>query len=108
MQFSMSRELYDYLGEVSDLSLRDDYSGRGMFGATCFGIDTSSLATVAKEFDRALCDVMSMCASDEPEVNAIAEEAEELRDMDIFQSYCQDNMGLDYIVYFPGVTVESE
>lgn len=108
MKFNMSRELYDYLQEVSDLSLRDDYSGRFMFGATCFGIVTSSLATVAKEFDRALCDVMSMCASDEPEVDAIAEEAEELRDMDIFQNYCQDSMGLDYIVYFPGVTVESE
>ena len=108
MQFNMSRKLYDALGEISDLDLRDDYSGRGMYGATCFGIVTGSLATVAKEFDRALCDVISACASYEPEVNAIAEEAEELRDMDIFRGYCQDSMGLDYIVYFPGVTVEDE
>ena len=108
MQFQMSRNLYEALVEMSDLDFRDDYSGRCMFGATCFGIVTSSLATVAKEFDRALCDVMHECASDEPEVNEIAEEAEELRDMDIFQNYCQDSMGLSYIVYFPGVTVEPE
>lgn len=108
MQFSMSRELYDALEEVSDLEFRDDYSGRCMYGETCFGIVTYSLPTVAMEFNRALQDVIDTCTSDEPDPDSIADEAEELLDADIFQSYRQDSMGLGYIVYFPGVTVEDE
>lgn len=108
MKFNMSRALYDALGECSELDFRDDYSGRCMFGETCFGIVTDRVATVARDFQRALRGVIRDCTSYESGPDSIADEAQELLDTDIFQSYCQDSMGLDYIVYFPGVTVESE
>lgn len=106
MKFNMSRALYDALEECSELDFRDDYSGRFMFGETCFGIVTDSLATVARDFQNALRDVIRDCTSYEPGPDSIADEAQELLDTDIFTDYRQDNMGLSFIVYFPGITVE--
>lgn len=106
MKFNISRALYDALKECSELDFRDDYSGRFMFGATCFGIVTDKVATVSRDFQCALHDVIRDYASDESGPDAIADEAAELLNTDIFNNYRQDNMGLSYIVYFPGVTVE--
>ena len=59
-------------GDGYKAEIRDDYSGRGMFGATCYGIVT-----------------------DGPEI------VDKLTPLGTNQKI--DNMGLDYIVYFPNL-----
>lgn len=77
----------DSLAEMYGVTLRDDYSGRGMYGTKCFGIDYDLVSAwdVAKYliealgYDRA-CEMM--------------------------EQHTMDSMGLGYIHYFPGVIVE--
>lgn len=69
-------------------TLRWDYSGRGMYGATCFGI-TGNLWLFGK-FLLALSDCL-----DDVEVMD-----------DLMDRVCTDSMGHDTIFYFPGLKVE--
>lgn len=77
----------DSLAEMHDMTLRDDYSGRGMYGERCFGITywSSSAWDVAKY-------LMAALGQD--------------RAFQIMDSHHMDSMGRDYIHYFPGVVVE--
>lgn len=65
--------------------VREDYSGRGMYGAGCFGIVAEDVAEVVPILRKALG----------------AEAA-----MDLLEGTVTDSMGRDIIVYFPSVTVE--
>lgn len=56
-------------------SIRDDYSGRGMFGRTCYGID-------CRHLDEALLEVKQVNL---PTPN-------------------YDNMGKGWIIYWPSIT----
>lgn len=77
----------DSLAEMHDMTLRNDYSGRGMYGDKCFGIDywSTSAWDVAKF-------LMAALGQD--------------RAFEIMESHHMDSMGMGYIHYFPGVTVE--
>ncbi len=58
--------------------VRENYSGRGMFGKICFGIIYRDVQTIIEEAaERGL------------------------------KGASQDNMGLDYIVYWPSVSKDS-
>ena len=65
--------------------VREDYSGRAMYGAGCFGIVAEDVAEVVPILRKALG----------------AEAA-----MDLLEGTVTDSMGRDIIVYFPSVTVE--
>ena len=73
-----------YLG-LEDV--REDYSGRGMFGERCFGIVAESLEEVIPILRKALGDTQAL---------------------DLLEAMSTDSMGRDTIYYFPGVIVESE
>ena len=82
VNMNMSDKIYlveclasEYGSFGDDEPLRDDYSGRGMYGATCYGIVT-----------------------DDPE--GLIERAAELG----LKGACTDNMGLDTIVYWRNIT----
>lgn len=80
--------------------LRDDYSGRGMLGAQCFGFVTP-LASDAYRILLHLLVFMSVDGDHDPSV------AIELVD-ELIRNARQDNMGMDVIVYFPGYALTPE
>lgn len=70
-------------------TVREDYSGRGMYGATCFGLVTPSQADAFKI-------LWYYNAPDERDFSKVPELLDDMR---------TDNMGYDVIVYFPGWTL---
>lgn len=67
------------------------YSGRGMFGDTCFGIVCSSPSQAMLSLGQAL---------GEEELDEGLVEA--------FSDHRQDSMGVESIIYFPAITVSEE
>ena len=84
--------LYEMYGTGSDTSFRDDYSGRGMYGKVCVGfvVATNGVLSVGAALAQAL-----------------EEDYPTLLHYMITHS-CMDNMGHDWIVYFPGVTLAED
>lgn len=76
----------DSLAETYEMTLRNDYSGRGMYGEKCFGIDYWS--TSSWEVAKYLMEALGVD-----------------RTYQIMEVHHMDSMGMDYIHYFPGVTV---
>lgn len=99
MSIIMSRDLYECL-ERSGLEVRDDYSGRFMFGERCFGYVDDDLARSVFNLSEALRNI-----GYDFEDEALGEEAEEILNSTEFSNSKTDNMGLSYIVYFPGIQV---
>lgn len=104
MAFQMSRTMYRIL-EDEGLEVRDDYSGRCMYGDRCFGF-TGGPETITQFFG-----IMHRMASGEwdhtsDEADGISEEAEVFFGEEPSLSW--DSMGLDMIFYFPRVTVEED
>ena len=79
-------EIIRELCEDNDLECRDNYSGRGMYGRTCYGIVTDNIFYV----------VITLC-------DMIRDEGYESA-ADIIGEVRTDSMGLDKIVYFPSIT----
>lgn len=92
-------------------SIREKYSGRYMYGNTCFGV---VLAALYKDsFLKALraCIADDEGIDDEAESDMDDEEYKELlaarkKADSVVRRATTDDMGLDMIVYFPGVTLE--
>jgi len=77
------------------VNVRSDYSGRGMYGGTCFGVD----------FDRESDSYKFLVSL----ALVMAEDDEEWGDqhaMDLAEQAVTDSMGRGMIVYFPGVKLE--
>lgn len=98
----ISRKLYERL-EEEGLSVRDDYSGRCMYGRTCFGIVVDNIATAIYDLANTLQGII-----DEDPDSDLADDAEALIEYDGFDHCSTDNMGLQYIVYFTDITVAEE
>lgn len=93
----LSRDLVDTaLGnaglDVEAVNVRGDYSGRGMLGRTCFGVDFDSLgdsfafiAALVAEMERTGLDVF-----------------------ELLRTTSTDDMGRGMILYFPGVTLDGD
>lgn len=67
--------------------MRNDYSGRAMYGETCLGYAVSNPSIVGTAIALGLAD-------------------SDLDPMALMASSRQDAMGRDFIVYFPGTTVQ--
>lgn len=100
----ISRKLYNRL-EEGGLQVRDDYSGRCMFGRMCFGVTVSQLATAFYEVTEALRDIIITTKRTDLD---LAKEAADMLEDEGLAEFRTDNMGLDYIIYFPHITVEKE
>lgn len=77
-----------------EVDVRTDYSGRGMYGATCVGFVIPNRIPHIFALANAMGDVL-IVDGNLTEYDRIAELIE------------QDHMGLDTIIYFPGVTYEA-
>lgn len=84
---TISRDDAEELASAVDGKLYEDYSGRSMYDATCFGVvcDVSDVR-IGVALAQALCDY---------DVDALARAAR------------TDSMGHDVIVYFPGWQLEA-
>ena len=85
------------------------YSGRGMYGKSCLGFNTSNMiGDTAKIIGKAAGLVRDYLESADSE-----EDLYELTDnlnevIDLFEQSSYDSMGLDMIVYFPSVKWREE
>ena len=95
---AISPKLYDLISYVADayeMSIRPDYSGRGMYGSHCFGLVFGG--TCGQFFSAFLQNL------DEDELEIKQELA------DLFDEMQTDSMGRwDTIYYFPGWLLEEE
>ena len=77
------------IAKAANAELRTDYSGRGMYGAQCIGYDVHDMSGVMRlgvAINRLLNKDMAQ---------------------DMLDRTTTDNMGLGFIVYFPGIELES-
>ena len=93
----ISKDLEDFLAgacELYDIEMMPDYSGRFMFGQKC----------LAFVFGGTAGELISAFYT------ALTRDEFELKDelMEMFSRMRQDNMGLDYVYYFPGFQIEEE
>lgn len=100
----ISRKLYNKL-QAAGLRVTDKYSGRFMYGKLCFGITVSQLATALYDVSEALREII--ITENRADLDLAKEAADMLEDGELTE-FKTDNMGLDYIVYFPHITVEKE
>ena len=100
----ISRKLYERL-EEEGLNVRDDYSGRFMYGKLCFGVTVSQLATALYDVTEALREIIIKEKRDDLD---LAKEAADMLEDGKLTEFKTDNMGLDYIIYFPHITVGKE
>lgn len=78
-----------------EVDVRIDYSGRGMYGATCVGFVLQNRVPYIFALANAIADV-TIVDGNQTEYDQIVAATE------------QDDMGLDTIIYFPGVELASE
>lgn len=100
----ITRAAYDVLDQVtwdatSDGSLRDSYSGRGMYGRTCLALVVDDLSDLI----RWLFGVANAVDGEEPEV---AEPLQELLETITTGRTRHDNMGLQQVFYWTNVQVQ--
>lgn len=100
----ISRKLYNRL-QKAGLRVTDNYSGRFMYGKMCFGVTVSQLATALYDVTEAIREVI--IATRRSDLDLAKEAADMLEDGKLTE-FKTDNMGLDYIIYFPHITVEKE
>lgn len=83
------RDLISDVLNVNQADVYDDYSGRSMYGKTCFGFTTEQyLNPIQIMVDLTI---------------VLVEEGEEELARTLSKNVCQDNMGLGTITYFPSV-----
>lgn len=95
---TFTKTLIDTLTNRYGLSIYTSYSGKFMYGTSCFGIVCDNLAGLHK-FYKAMYELKS-----EPNVEPCVLEFWNSTDV---KAVCSDNMGLGIIVYFPGIVCES-
>lgn len=89
---------------VTEYSLRDDYSGRYMYGDTCLGIVVPSAASLLAVFAVLGGEVRNMFDDDDDEYEGADEYVDRL--VEFANAARTDNMAYDTIVYFPGWTFD--
>lgn len=76
--------------EGTRVSIREDYSGRGMYGKTTFGVVAPDWAVLIRAVATAAVSIAENNTDDSPDPHDFAREMGKLR---------WDNMGYDIIVY---------
>lgn len=98
----ISRKLYNSL-QAAGLRVTDNYSGRFMYGTVCFGVTVSQLATALYDVSEALREIIIKERRGDLD---LAKEAADMLEDGKLTEFKTDNMGLDYIIYFPHIIVE--
>lgn len=109
----------DNMGQDPEETVREGYSGRGMYGDTCLGFvldSTAQIAMLAVElsrqamFEAADARILKNGWSREQCALAIEMEADTNIDIvtNLFDAAREDSMGHGVIVYFPGWTLADE
>lgn len=80
-------------GEDGDASIREEYSGRGMYNRTCFGV-TFNRESDSYKFLVSLALILAKEGEDDQAPYVLAAAA------------TTDSMGTGMILYFPGFTLE--
>ena len=78
----MKKEFAEFLADACGGELRDDYSGRGMYGRTCYGVVVDSPT-----------DAMLMAMQE------LQSDPECYEDLEIPNGMAMDSMGYDTILY---------
>lgn len=89
---------------MDNCETRSDYSGRGMYGAKCFGFVTDSPLKIGYAI-AAVFGVDSLLVDSGDDEDELAAERTETGER-LMRSVSMDSMGSETIVYFPGWTVE--
>lgn len=91
-----SRDFTDMLEAVglNEYEIREDYSGRGMYGSTCFGVtvEPSNVRYVYAALGYGMGYAEADCENLDPWES-------------LLRRASQDSMGRDAVVYFPGWTL---
>jgi len=88
------------LGEAEYDEIREDYSGRGMYGGSCFGVVLRSARELNIFIFGLGYESRDLEDSDSPEHQALADNLHRMAR--VAQT---DSMGSGIIVYFPGYTL---
>lgn len=100
---SFGDAIAEQFGRVSDqpLTFRRHYSGRGMYGAQCFGV------VVPRGAEVALGMAIGVAAIEQEEI-AVLGQGNAIEVAEHMAGHAQyDNMGHDTIVYWPDVSADS-
>ena len=92
-------EAVSHTEENNDIHVREAYSGRGMYGETCFGVEGQP--TALAEFETALALLTVMDDLDDEVTGYTALNA--LTDVQDMRR--EDSMGMDRIYYYPHLKV---
>lgn len=84
--------------EQAGYSVRS-YSGRGMYGQQCLGIDTEHTDVMAVSLDL-VAEYLNSCNIGTGSIS----KAQDL--CELLKGYRSDSMGKGYIIYWPGITWE--
>jgi hypothetical protein len=108
MTTEISKELAEILKEVienkgEDFRLYRNYSGRCMYGRTCFGIVASNVGSIFADLVEGADEFFSKFYDEDMEPPHILRELARM-----MRLYRQDNMGHDVIVYFPDFTLPAD
>lgn len=90
---TITPEDYGTLEEIAyehDLTARDDYSGRGMYGKSCIGVTGDDIGNVIRMLFE------------------LKDNDEDLAYVLVDGRIATDSMGLSTIFYWPGVSVEDD
>ena len=94
-QQMMARAHLEVIAQIDGIEIYDAYSGRGMYGRTCFGIVTDDPISAVIQLTRTLMETCDIDPDDTVDLlDALSEGA------------CQDSMGLQAIVYWSHISVE--
>lgn len=99
MKLDKNDELFDIIttaAEDNNFSCRDDYSGRCMYGKTCFGI-VGNMSDIGGFFIGLTENVLAY-QEDNEDNQVINEQCGDL--LNCFNKVSIDSMGLDSIIYF--------
>lgn len=84
---------------MADIPTRK-YSGRGMFGKECLGIEVDNLGSFMADIMEAIIDT-SEVDGDHTQVKVYVEAMEALADA--FRNMRTDSLGMGMIIYFPNI-----
>lgn len=96
----LSRESFEVIADQIMGEIREDYSGRGMYGEVGPAIVTEQVPDLAS-VGVMISHVLMLDANKEWERDEATERA-----LEISSSVRTDNMGLGYVVYFPGLILK--
>jgi hypothetical protein len=91
MPYTMDRQMFMAAAQREEIEVRDHYSGRGMYGASCPAVVCEPV-----EWLRFITNIAA-----DSEDTCITEEADWL-----IEHFAYDSMGRSVVYYWPGLTLE--